>query len=695
MKSLTRLKWLAVLFAALFVLGGCLDDDDDEEAPEPPPDIEGDLRAFHAVADLGEVPDVLTGDVDVVIGPADEPNAEFTVTGDGSDERGTAFQTVEAQQGEPLTVRVAPHFEVNGDTVVGGEVGGSAVVDQLELIAGGSQSLFVTGAVGDSASALAVGALNDDFNASLPETETTEDWGERDFLTGYLDPETGLPYANLDDILVEAEVIESADDLAEASAVAALEELGAYSHEDFVDEYVDGGSLSDDAPGNLTDRFLAESAAPLVGGFGPVILGNTTCKDLDAIVEAEEDRVRDLADDDDDIDFEDVKDDIFTADEFFASDWGGNLAAFEFVFGSTGVDIATSNDVTVEPGEGYAAIRAGHLDPGEGAVDVYVTRPNTEVSNEDIDPRFEGVSFGNFTGFREIRLREDQMRIHITEAGTRDVLYTYLLESDMIDGAMVNAVAMDNFANPGDVTPLVAQAMTNDPDFAVTPPLPDNSGEVRFAHANPDVDELAISYRATANGSMGPRVEVGVLNYGDYTGYLRFFSEFDGDDAVYDIQAIDEAGNDRADDLGLEDYEITPGMAYTGIAIDDGGLDLIATGSDIPMTAPAGPDETGDVTIRAIHAVDGAGDVDIAVSGNDSATFEDVSFRDVTDYAGLDFEEDMNCDVADAEEFTVSVGGDNVLEDIEVASGTYSAIAVPEDPEDDTVSPYVLILEDR
>lgn len=700
MKSLTRLKWLAVLFAALFVLGGCLDDDDDEEAPEPPPDIEGDMRGFHAVTDLQR-------EVDILVGGAtrDTAAANFTVGFDGSDdgmERGTGFETVEAQQGEDLAVNIAPHFDVDGDTVVGGEVGGNAAVDQTQIVGGGEQSFFAIGALGQTAQATAMGALNDDFNAELPETDITEDWDERDFLTGYLDPNDGLmPYDNLADILVEAEVIEDEDDLAEASAVAALQELGGYDKSDFIDEYVDGDSLTDDAPGNLTDHLVAQNAAPAIPGLAGFVLGETACKDLEAIVAAEEERVEALAEDDDDIDFEDVEDDIFTEDEFFADDIGGNLALFEAVFGATGIGVAESNDVTVDPGSGSAAIRAGHLAASAGAVDVYVTGPNTEVDNPDVDPKFEDISFGSFTDFREIRLTSDTPRIHITEAGTNDVLYTYLVDKDNIDGQVVNAFAMDNFANPGDVTPLVAQAMIDDEDLPVTPLLVDNSGEIRFAHANPDVDELAVSYRAedVDGNRFGPRVEVGVLEYGDYTGYLRFFSEFDDEDAVYDIEARDEAGVDQAAVIGIDEFEITPGVAETGIVIDDGGPSLLETESDIPNTDNS--DETGNVTIRAINAADGQGDVDVSISSNDSdgtASFDDVAFEELTDYAGIAFEQDMNCDVAESEEFTLSLEGMDEADDRDMDlydGATYSAIAIPEDPEDDDNEPFLWILEDR
>ncbi len=277
------------------------------------------------------------------------------------------------------------------------------------------------------------------------------------------------------------------------------------------------------------------------------------------------------------------------------------VAAFGKLDGIRGVVL---EEATNPPGAGNVRVRAIHTADGVGQVDIWdITNPNEPA------PLYENLNYGSVGSYSEIPSGTYRLGIDVDDDGQSDLSFQM---PSLSAGLTLNifAVADDDgpfllahFAN-GDTARIDGEA--------IVPPVEES--QVRVVHLSPgapDVDIFANEDRAVEG-----------LAFPDGTDFLTVPV---GD---YDFAVVPEGG-DLADAVGeLEGVSLGLNRQYTAFAYGDvADLQVAAFEEDLS-------DPGNNIRVRAIHAAQGVGQVDIWNITNPNipgVLFADVSFGDISD----------------------------------------------------------------
>lgn len=266
------------------------------------------------------------------------------------------------------------------------------------------------------------------------------------------------------------------------------------------------------------------------------------------------------------------------------------------------IEAIVLDDTAIDPHTGNLMVRVVHGSASAPAVDVYVTKPETALS--EATPTLANVSFKDASGFLEIA--GGQYRIRVTATGSTDAIF----DSGTVDlpaGVKLTIVALpsENAVSPIDLIALTGDAA------APTIELGDNRAGLRAAHLSPDAPNVDVYVDGTAVLTNVPFKAV--------SNYLLVNS-------------------------GTRQLEIRPTGTMTPVI--DVALDIVAMSSNTAaavgfvagieplaivddLAAPA----AGNAHVRVIHASPNAPNVDVYVDGIKVLT--DVAFKGVSDYLPL------------------------------------------------------------
>lgn len=260
-------------------------------------------------------------------------------------------------------------------------------------------------------------------------------------------------------------------------------------------------------------------------------------------------------------------------------------------------------DQTVTPRAGDVQLRVVHAAEAAPAVDVYVTAPDTNLTQAT--PTVSNVSFTNASDY--LTVQPGEYRIRITPTGDQTVVY----DSGRLTlnaGEVLTAVAIPA---TGGTSPVSLLALTNSPTRASFT-IPDVNARVRAVHASPD---------ATAGDVLiDGEVAFSGLTFGEVSEYTQVMPS---DGPMFTVTA---AGTNTT--ILETSPPLMRGTDYTLMAVNF--LDEI---EPLVLAEDRTPPQPGNAKVRLVHVSPTAPAVDILIDGETVAS--DVSFKDSTEYLQL------------------------------------------------------------
>jgi hypothetical protein len=253
---------------------------------------------------------------------------------------------------------------------------------------------------------------------------------------------------------------------------------------------------------------------------------------------------------------------------------------------------------------GKIRVRAFHGAADVGAVDVWVVDTSDDSSFKVYDDLAFG-SAGAYNGDLDTGTYTIALDLDNDEAG--DLLFDL---PEIAEGTVATLLAVKDGA---DVKLVI---LTEDGVAGIItgmPPLPEMA-DVRFIHLAPSTG--AVDVYAEQSVKLAEN-----LAYQDGTDYASVAG------GTYDIDIVATGAADFVGSV-MASVDLTAGMSYTGVAYDDGGAPAILALVD-DTSAPA----AGNFRVRAIHAADGVGEVDIwniTDINSPSPLFADLPFGDAS-----------------------------------------------------------------
>ena len=304
--------------------------------------------------------------------------------------------------------------------------------------------------------------------------------------------------------------------------------------------------------------------------------------------------------------------------------------------------------------DGQARVRLIHASPDAESVDVVVT------GGDDL---FAGVDFGDASDYENI----DPGTFSLDIKGDEDRTLATVPDLTIEAGEVYDIVALGQVSDESlTLLPLVTSVSTPCAEVLGLEGTAEDAC-LRVVHAAADAGDVDIY--------VNDSVVVEGLAFGVATEYV--FGPA-GDDRTIKVTA---AGGSVDEPLIDEQVDLAAGQAYEVIATGEGD-DLEATIAEVNLT----PLPEGQARGRLIHASPDADNIDVAVAEGETI-FEDVEYREVSNYAPLDAG-DYTLEVRPAGEDTVALELDLPVE----AGITYDAIALGRM---DDQSLELLILESR
>ncbi len=303
---------------------------------------------------------------------------------------------------------------------------------------------------------------------------------------------------------------------------------------------------------------------------------------------------------------------------------------------------------------GQARVRLIHASPDAESVDVVVTGG---------DNLFAGVDFGDASAYENI----DPGTLSLDIKGDEDRTLATVPDLTIEAGKVYDIVALGQISDQSlTLLPLVTSVSAPCAEVLGLEGTAEDAC-LRVVHAAADAGDVDIY--------VNDSVVVDGLAFGVATEYV--FGPA-GDDRTIKVTA---AGGSVDEPLIDEQVDLAAGQAYEVIATGEGD-DLEATVAEVNLT----PLPEGQARGRFIHASPDAENIDIGVAEGETI-FEDVEYREVSNYAPLDAG-DYLLEVRPAGEGTIALELDLPVE----AGITYDAIAIGRM---DDQSLELLILESR
>lgn len=280
---------------------------------------------------------------------------------------------------------------------------------------------------------------------------------------------------------------------------------------------------------------------------------------------------------------------------------------------SATLSAATLEDDTSLPESGKIRVRAIHTALGVGEVDIW----NFTDRNNPM-PLYENVGFGVVGDAKEIPAGMYTLGIDVNDDKTPEYLFEL---PDLAEGTIANLFAsLDDSGN----LYLVAHLY----DGTTASIMGTATSFIRILHLSPDAGDVDI----WVNNSIKAVTELGYIEGTDYL-------ELESGEYDFDIKA---AGSDEnsASVKSLIDTVLDAGTRYTVFAfgILDGDVNNLKVGVAVDDFTSA---DEGDFSLRAIHAADGVGTVDIwniPTEGSPSMLpgYDDVPYEAAGGYLSLD-----------------------------------------------------------
>lgn len=260
-------------------------------------------------------------------------------------------------------------------------------------------------------------------------------------------------------------------------------------------------------------------------------------------------------------------------------------------------------DQTAGPSAQDALVRIVHAADQVGAVDVYITPPDSELGQAT--PVASAVTFQDASEY--LNQQPGDYRIRITPTGTQDVVY----DSGQITLDAGDVLTVIALPATGGTSPVRLLALSNSPTQASFA-IPDVNARVRAVHASPDAPPVDV----LVNGE----VAVSDLAFGQASDYAQVTAT-DGPTFT-----INQAGTENT--VLEASPALMRGTDYTLMAVNN-----LADIEPLLLTDDQRPPEPGNAKVRVVHASPDAPAVDILVDGEVVAS--DVAFKDSTDYLQL------------------------------------------------------------
>jgi Domain of unknown function (DUF4397) len=317
-----------------------------------------------------------------------------------------------------------------------------------------------------------------------------------------------------------------------------------------------------------------------------------------------------------------------------------------------GGDIYDVDLSEIEPGN--ARVRLLNFSPDAGAIDLLETGGDEWFGDVELGEASDYSDIAPGTYSADVRGEEDRVLLTVSELPFE--------ETRVYDVVVLGQVADDSLELQSLVT-------TVSPSCGEVLGLEGSSSDacVRLVHTAPDAPPVDV-YLNDAQIAEN-------LEFGTATEYVLAPS---GADRGVRVTATGTPVEEAIIDTGLD---FDPGQAYE-ILVTGAGDDLEATitGTDLRPVAQ------GQARLRAINASPDAGAFDVGVEGSEENLFEDVDFRDATDYIVLDAG-DYSLELRPGgEDMTVALQSDATLEE----GVTYDLVALGR-PDDQTLTLLALM----
>ncbi len=328
------------------------------------------------------------------------------------------------------------------------------------------------------------------------------------------------------------------------------------------------------------------------------------------------------------------------------------LVAVFGLLNEIGGDIYDVDLSEIEPGN--ARVRLLNFSPDAGAVDLLETGGDEWFGDVELGDASDYSDIAPGTYSADVRGEEDRVLLTVSELPFE--------ETRVYDVIVLGQVADDSLELQSLVT-------TVSPSCGEVLGLEGSSSDacVRLVHTAPDAPPVDV-YLNDAQIAEN-------LEFGTATEYVLAPS---GADRGVRVTATGTPVEEAIIDTGLD---FDPGQAYE-ILVTGAGDDLEATitGTDLRPLAQ------GQARLRVIHASPDADAFDVGIEGSEENLFEDVEFREATDYIVLDAG-DYALEVRPGgEDMTVALQSDATLEE----GVTYDLVALGR-PDDQTLTLLALM----
>ena len=287
--------------------------------------------------------------------------------------------------------------------------------------------------------------------------------------------------------------------------------------------------------------------------------------------------------------------------------------------------LALEDDLS-DPATGSFRVRAIHAADGVGEVDIWnVTEGATPaIIYEDFD-------YGDVGAALELPAGEYSLGFDVDNDMTPDLVFD---TGALPAGAIINLFAVKD----GEAIYLLAQ-LSDGTTLQIDPRGAPATTRIRALHLSPDAPAVDI----LVNGELRAIED---LAFQDSSDYLSVEA------GSYDFDVVPADGTIGDSVLGIDDLELMADKAYTAVAFGTlANIGALALEDD--LSDPA----TGSFRVRAIHAADGVGEVDIwnvTEGATPAIIYEDFDYGDVGaalelpagEYSlGFDVDNDMTPDL--------------------------------------------------
>ena len=295
-----------------------------------------------------------------------------------------------------------------------------------------------------------------------------------------------------------------------------------------------------------------------------------------------------------------------------------NINGLELMAGKKYTAVAYGNVASIQAlalEEDYAdvpadqiRVRAIHAAPAVGAVDIWNI---TDAANPT--PLYTGVSFGDTGQYLDIPAQAYTLGFDVDADAMPDVIFEI---PALPAGTVANLVATQN--SGGDVVVIGHLDDSSTVELSATTPPP-AMASIRVAHLSPDAPAVDVY--------AGDTKVVPMLEFPKGTSYLSVEA------GIYSFHVAPAGTSVQDSVLDIDGLELMGGKSYTAVAFDQlSSIKALALVDDYSGLA------AGNIRIRAIHAANGVGMVDIwniTDPNSPSPLFTQVDFGDVSAYADV------------------------------------------------------------